>query len=190
MELNIDLTILETESAAEYHAKAERFLSSHQLLDFMKCPWLHHKKRAGQLVENESPSYLLGRAAHVRILEGRAAYEAAYRREIANAGFFALRSNPATIALLEQEVVAVRSGVLDQDFLNDLICHEKMPCRYGFLPSTFFNDYLAGPTAPACDQMILYHSANTPVRDGKTSVQIKMERHLAMRARVLGLSVP
>jgi hypothetical protein len=109
-----------------------------------------------------------------------------YRREVANAGFLALRSNPATIALLEQEVSAVRSGTMDQDFLNDLICREEMPCRYGFLPNTFFHDYLAGPAAPANDELILYHSANTPVRDGKTSVQIKLERHLGFRARVLG----
>jgi hypothetical protein len=58
--------------------------------------------------------------------------------------------------------------------------------RYEILPNTFFNDYLAGPGTPASDQLIRYHSANTPVRDGKTSVQLRLERHLAMRARVLG----
>jgi hypothetical protein len=109
-----------------------------------------------------------------------------YRREVANTGFFALRSGPASVALLEREVMAIRSGIMDQHVINDWIRHEKMACRYGFLPNTFFNDYLAGPGAPGSDQMILYHSANTPVRDGKTSVQIKVERHLAMRVRVLG----
>jgi hypothetical protein len=109
-----------------------------------------------------------------------------YQREIANAGFFALRSNPAIIGLLEQQVTAIRGGIMDQPFINDLIQREKMPCRYGFLPSTFFHDYLAGPTTPANDELILYHSANTPVRDGKTSVQLKLERHLAIRARMLG----
>jgi hypothetical protein len=78
MELDIDLNILEAESVAEYHAKSDRFLSSHQLLDFVKCPWLHHKKAIGLLGDSDSPSYLIGRAAHVRILEGRAAYEAAF----------------------------------------------------------------------------------------------------------------
>jgi len=75
MELNIDLDILEVEPAEQYHAKADRFLSSHQLLDFIKCPWLHRKKAIGLIADEDSPSYLLGRAAHVRILEGRDAYE-------------------------------------------------------------------------------------------------------------------
>jgi hypothetical protein len=47
MELNLDLNMLETEPAGQYHAQAKRFLSSHQLLDFIRCPWLHHKKAAG-----------------------------------------------------------------------------------------------------------------------------------------------
>ena len=78
MELDIDLEILEIESAEEYHAKAVRHLSSHQLLDFMKCPWLHHKKASGLIGDTDSTSYFVGRAAHVRILEGREAYEAAF----------------------------------------------------------------------------------------------------------------
>ena len=78
MNLTIDLNILEVEPADEYHAKADRFLSSHQLLDFIKCPWLHRKKRLGFIADKDSPAYLLGRAAHVRILEGRDVYETAF----------------------------------------------------------------------------------------------------------------
>lgn len=78
MGLNIDLNILGAEPAAHYHAQADRFLSSHQLLDFIKCPWLHRKKSVGLIEEAESASYLIGRAAHVRILEGRDAYKAAF----------------------------------------------------------------------------------------------------------------
>ena len=76
--LHIDLSILEAEPAEEYHAKAAEYLSSHQLLDFIKCPWLHRKKVLGLIEDRDSPAYLLGRAAHVRILEGRDAYEAAF----------------------------------------------------------------------------------------------------------------
>lgn len=75
MDLNIDLNILDVEPADEYHAKASEYLSSHQLLDFVKCPWLHRKKVLGLIADVDSPAYLLGRAAHVRILEGRDAYE-------------------------------------------------------------------------------------------------------------------
>jgi len=76
--LYIDLDILSCETAEEYHAKAGEFLSSHQLLDFIKCPWLHRKKALGMIEEKDSPAYLVGRAAHVRILEGRDAYEGAF----------------------------------------------------------------------------------------------------------------
>jgi len=78
MNLHIDLNILTNEPAEEYHAKASQFLSSHQLLDFIKCPWLHRKKKLGLIGDKDSPAYLVGRAAHVRVLEGRDAYESAF----------------------------------------------------------------------------------------------------------------
>lgn len=75
MEVNIDLNILEVEPAGQYHAKASEYLSSHQLLDFVKCPLLYRRKALGLIEDKDSPAYLLGRAAHVRILEGRDVYE-------------------------------------------------------------------------------------------------------------------
>ncbi len=77
-DLNIDLSILDAEPADEYHGKAGRYLSSHQLLDFMKCPLLHFKKASGLIAPGDTPAYFLGRAAHVRILEGRDVYEAQF----------------------------------------------------------------------------------------------------------------
>ena len=76
--LAIDLGVLSVEPADEYHAKAGKYLSSHQLLDFMACPWLYRKKQLGLIVDTDSPALLLGRAAHVRILEGRDAYESSF----------------------------------------------------------------------------------------------------------------
>ena len=78
MEIDIDLSILEVEPAEEYHAKAREYLSSHQLMDFAKCPWLHRKKSLGLIEDTESPAYRLGRAAHVRILEGKEVYRDTY----------------------------------------------------------------------------------------------------------------
>ena len=78
MELTIDLNILDVEPAEQYHAKASEYLSSHHLFDFMKSPWLHHKKVTGLIEDKDSPAYLIGRAAHVRILEGRDRYEQAF----------------------------------------------------------------------------------------------------------------
>ncbi len=74
----IDLNLLEAEPAEEYHAKAESFLSSHQLIDFMQCPLLHAKRRAGLIVRKELPAFLVGSAAHCRILEGRDVYESEF----------------------------------------------------------------------------------------------------------------
>ncbi len=78
MELTIDLNVLTAEPADTYHAKASQYLSSHQLLDFMACPWLYRKKQLGLLPDTDSPALLIGRAAHSRILEGRDAYEAQF----------------------------------------------------------------------------------------------------------------
>jgi len=78
MSISINLNILSCEPAEEYHGKADRFLTSHRLRDFMKCPWLHRKKALGLVQDRESAAYLVGRAAHVRILEGREAYEGAF----------------------------------------------------------------------------------------------------------------
>ncbi len=74
----IDLEILQSEPAAEYHAKAKQYLSSHQLIDFQKCPLLYAKKRAGLIPQGDSPAYFMGRAAHTRILEGMDVYEMEY----------------------------------------------------------------------------------------------------------------
>ncbi len=77
-ELNIDLSVLGVESAEQYHRQAESYLSSHQLIDFMRCPWLYRKKNLGLIEDKDSQAYVLGRAAHTRILEGRDIYERDY----------------------------------------------------------------------------------------------------------------
>ena len=74
----IDLNVLLAEPEGEYHGRAGEYLSSHRLIDFMRCPWLYFKKVAGLLADKDSPAYLVGRAAHSRILEGRDAYESRF----------------------------------------------------------------------------------------------------------------
>jgi len=66
-----------TEDQTEYHARTRRgeYLSSHMLKDFMKCPALYHMKMTGEVVDEDKPSYALGRAAHCLILEGREAFD-------------------------------------------------------------------------------------------------------------------
>jgi hypothetical protein len=72
--LTINLNLLITEPEGEYHAQAGEYLTSHLLADFRKCPLLYFKRVEGQLEDRSSPAYLLGRAAHCRLLEGHEVY--------------------------------------------------------------------------------------------------------------------
>ena len=66
------------EPAETYHAKASQFLSSHQLADFRKCPLLFHKKKQGLIEDEDRPAYLIGRALHTLVLEGREPFDAQF----------------------------------------------------------------------------------------------------------------
>lgn len=77
-DITIDMSILTHESEDVYHAKRGEYLTSHLLGDFRKCPLLHAKKANHMIPDEDRPAYLLGRAGHKRILEGRDAYEAAF----------------------------------------------------------------------------------------------------------------
>jgi hypothetical protein len=73
-----DASCILHESAEVYHAKAKENLSSHQLGDFRKCPALHRKKKLGLIDDEDRPAYLIGRALHTLVLEGRNTFEAEY----------------------------------------------------------------------------------------------------------------
>ena len=68
------------EPAEVYHAKAGQFVSSHQLADFRKCPLLFHQKRIGLIADEDRPAFLVGRALHTLVLEGREKFEAEYAK--------------------------------------------------------------------------------------------------------------
>jgi len=74
----VDMSLLIHEPADVYHAKRDKFLSSHQLADFRRNPPLFRKKQLGLVQEEDRPAYLIGQAAHSLILEGREAYEDRY----------------------------------------------------------------------------------------------------------------
>jgi hypothetical protein len=65
----------DSRTADVYHAKSKEYLSAHKLADFRRCPLLYRKKQLGIVPEHDTTAYLIGRAAHVLILEGRARYE-------------------------------------------------------------------------------------------------------------------
>jgi hypothetical protein len=66
------------EPADTYHGQAGEYLSSHQLSDFRKCPYLYWKKRSGLIADKDSNAYAFGRAAHTLILEGSETFSAGY----------------------------------------------------------------------------------------------------------------
>lgn len=74
----VDVSLLTHEPADVYHAKRDKFLSSHQLAEFRRNPPLYRKRQLGLVQEEDRPAYLIGQAAHALILEGRDAYEDRY----------------------------------------------------------------------------------------------------------------
>jgi hypothetical protein len=71
-------TFLIREPADVYHAKSRQYLSSHKLADFRRCPLLFRRKQLGLIQDVDRPAYLVGRAAHTLILEGRSRFDAKY----------------------------------------------------------------------------------------------------------------
>lgn len=67
--------VLIREPSEVYHAKAGEYLSSHLLADFRRCPQLYFRKRCGLVPNEDRPAYLLGRAAHALVLEGKEAFQ-------------------------------------------------------------------------------------------------------------------
>ena len=66
--------------ADEYHEAARRgqYLSSHLLGDFRRSPRLYHKKMTGAIEPEDSAAFLMGRAVHTLVLEGRGKFDAEF----------------------------------------------------------------------------------------------------------------
>jgi len=73
-----ELGFLLRETPEFYHSQSAHYLSSHKLTEFRRNVPLFRKKELGLVKEEDRPAYLVGRAAHTLVLEGRAAYEAEY----------------------------------------------------------------------------------------------------------------
>ncbi|MGQ9919370.1 MAG: PD-(D/E)XK nuclease-like domain-containing protein [Bryobacteraceae bacterium] len=76
--MTVAASFLIHESAEVYQAKAKEYLTSHQLADFRRCPLLYRKKKLGLIEEEDRPAFLVGRALHTLVLEGRDAFEEQY----------------------------------------------------------------------------------------------------------------
>ena len=65
------------EPADVYHdrSRSGEFMSSHMLADFRESPALYRKEITGEIEQKNTPAFILGRAAHSLILEGRHAFD-------------------------------------------------------------------------------------------------------------------
>lgn len=70
--------ILIREPSDVYHAQANKYLSSHRLSAFRECPLLYRRWQLGEVVDEDRPAYVLGRAAHSLILEGLKVFQDQY----------------------------------------------------------------------------------------------------------------
>jgi hypothetical protein len=61
-----------------YHAQREYFLTSHQVIDFKRCPLAYKLKKSGLMARRDSEAFTLGRAAHTLILEGSERFDVEY----------------------------------------------------------------------------------------------------------------
>ncbi|MFH1022106.1 MAG: PD-(D/E)XK nuclease-like domain-containing protein [Planctomycetota bacterium] len=143
------LDFLVREPNAEYREKAKAHLTSHQLADFRKCPILFWQKVQGLVPDEDRPAYILGRAAHMLILEGRERFDEEYAvggpinartgkpygaNTQAYADWAAAQGKPVItddqFALIVNMAAGVRSHRLALDLLSDGIAEGVVRTEY------------------------------------------------------------
>ena len=129
--------------------------------DFRKCPHLYFKRISGLLVDEDRPAYLLGRAVHVRILEGRDRYNAAFAvggpinpktgkpfgsNTNAFAEWAAAQAKPVLTAeqaqLVENIAVGVAMNSVAVDLIVDGVAEGVLRAEYGGIPCQTKMDWL------------------------------------------------
>lgn len=146
----VDLRFLHREPADVYHARAREHLSSHALADFRRCPLLFRRKELGLIPERDTEAYLVGRAAHALVLEGRQRFEAefavggpvnpktgrpfgsgtkAFTEWAEKVGKPVLADDQA--ALVEQMAASAREHLFARELLADGVAEGVVRCEYG-----------------------------------------------------------
>ena len=64
--------------ASEYDEGRASYLTSHGLMDYIKCPLMHRLKQSGMMPNKTSKSFAIGTALHTLVLEGTAEFERNY----------------------------------------------------------------------------------------------------------------
>jgi hypothetical protein len=145
----VDLRFLLREPADVYHAKSRDFLTAHALGEFRRCPLLYRKKQLGLVPERDTTAYLVGRAAHTLILEGRERYEREYAvggpinpktgqpfgsQTKAFAAWAEKQNKPvlsdAHAALVEQMAAAIQAHLFARELLSEGVAEGVVRCEY------------------------------------------------------------
>lgn len=145
----IDFRFLLREPADLYHAKSKDFLTAHALNEFRRCPLLYRKKELGLVPERDTTAYLIGRAAHALILEGRQRFEHEFAvggpinprtgqpfgsSTKAFAEWTNQQSKPVLsdshAALVEQMAAAVKEHALARELLAEGVAEGVVRCTY------------------------------------------------------------
>ena len=71
--MSIEMLLTETDN--QYHSNAGKYLSSHLLMAFMKCPYTYNEMVLGRYYRPDTPYFMFGRALHCLVLEGREEFD-------------------------------------------------------------------------------------------------------------------
>ena len=157
----VNETAILHEPAETYHAKSKENLSSHQLGDFRRCPQLYRKKKLGLIEDEDRPAFLVGRALHTLVLEGREKFEAEFAvggpvnpktgelfgsTTKAWAEWAAAQGKPvltlAQFDLIEKMADGVRANPLAVDLLSEGIAEGVVRAEYCGVPCQIRVDWL------------------------------------------------
>ena len=207
-QVNLGIDFLIREPADTYHAKSREFLSSHALADFRRCPLLYRKKQLGQIEDEDRPAYLLGRALHTLVLEGREVFEREYAvggpvnpktgelfgaSTKAFAEWAAAQGKPvltlAQFDLIENMAEGIRQNGIARDLLSEGIAEGVVRADYCQMPSQirmdFFDPHRGLIDLKSCDDLTWFEADAR--RYGYTH-QVAFYR--AVLAEVIGIHQP
>ena len=203
-----DLAFIIREPADVYHAKAKEHLSSHQLGDFRKCPALYRKKKLGLVPDEDRPAYVIGRALHTLVLEGREKFEAEYAvggpinpktSEVfgpttkAYAEWAAAQGKAvltlAQFDLVENMADGVRANGMAVDLLSEGIAEGVVRCEYRGVPCQirmdWFDPHRGIADLKTCDDLTWFEA---DARRYGYAHQLAFYR--AVLAQVIGIVMP
>lgn len=156
------LDALIREPADVYHARSAEHVTAHRLADFRRCPLLFRRKEQGLIAARDSTAYLIGRAAHVLILEGRERYETdfavggpinpktgqpfgsatkAFAQWAERIGKPVLSDDQA--ALIEQMAASVKAHTLAGELLADGVAEGVIRCEHAGHPCQARLDWMS-----------------------------------------------